>query len=377
MSENKSFEQWLRRHTPLYSGLCRVNEIFGSARHSNEELPERNYLRRTPYPEGFPFCAVPWTIPALISLSVVVLTLVWRYLGRTGSAADYTSAFHVYLGAILFISIWVPETDLRQVARFVNSTKVAEFRSEAFWNTLRLSGAGQVVCLVLGVVAAAAIVPFVYQSLYAEPFFPPLYLPAVITGGLWGIGGYTALMSGRAFVNYVRKAKFDLYVLDPRQSPDTQALSRLFETTLLINSIAIFVIMLPLLRPNPDPVMVLLIGLITIAGLASQLFLVWYNQKIITEVIKAAQTTYINQLQEKIRHLVGDVDKVTPASYGEASPYINLYEKVMANTKDLSLGATRLGFFVRAFLLPLTGFVLNSSEILKVVNEIIKSVFTP
>lgn len=377
MSENETFEGWLRRNTPLYSGLCRVNEILGRARHSNEAPTERNYLRRTPYPEGFPFCAVPWTVPALISLTVAALTLAWRYVGRAGSAADYTSAFHVYLGVILFISIWVPEADLRQVARFVNSTRVKEFRSEDFWKTLRLSRAGQLVCLGVGVVAAIGIVPFVYRTLYGEAFFAPLYLPAAIIGGLWGIGGYTALMSGRAFADYVRKAKFDLYVLDPRQSPDIQALSRLFETTLLINSIAIFVIMLPLLRPNPDPVMVLWIGLITSAGLISQLFLVWYNQKIITEVIKAAQTSYVNQLQEKIKHLVGDVDKVTPASYSEASPYISLYEKVMANTKDLSLGATRVGFFARAFLLPVTGFVLNSSEILKVANEIIKSVFTP
>jgi hypothetical protein len=133
--------------------------------------------------------------------------------------------------------------------------------------------------------------------------------------------------------------------------------------------------MLPLFSPSRTFLTILWIGIIGFVGLLSQIGLYIYSQRIISGIVETSRSAYIGELRKKINALVGNASKLTPELYASASPYISLYEKVMANTKEQPIGATRLGYLMRAFLLPIIAFVLNGGEILNVVNEIIKTIF--
>lgn len=369
-----NFEVTLRRDVMLYLWLCRANGAFGPVRHWREE-PKRLRLGRSRYPDNFPFCSVPVTVLAFLSLSFALVTLVWRLAARTSAAPDLTSLFHVYLGIILFVSLWIPEIIIRRLIVFIDTAENVNFRDPQLQIVLKRNWGQQVLFLVLGALIAFFTVRFLYETTFGESFFLPLAIPAVLIGALWGVGGYTALWNGASFAAYLRKVGLNIFPLDPRHSPDIVALTRLFETVLLANSVAVFVVMLPLFSPNRTIFTIAWIGCIGIVGVISQIGLYIYSRRVLSRIVESSNARYLGDLRKKITALVSDVDELTPERYSSASPYISLYEKVVSNSKQEALGATRVGYFIRAFLLPIIAFALNGGEIFTVVSEIINAIF--
>lgn len=354
-------DAYLRQYSMLYSLYSRANWLIV---HRKEKI------------ENFPHCPSPMTVFLIISLASTAITLVSLWIIRP--EAPETVLFHLYLGLLLFVVLMVPEMTLRRVMRFVATTETVEFRSRELWIKMQTREWTilEFVCAVAGAFIASYIVPFVYISLFRQPFFEPLYLPTLFIGALWGLGGVIALKNSLIFAQEISKAKLKLYVLNPRRSREIVAISQIFETALLMVSISLFVLILPIFRPSPPIEVVGVLGAIALFGLIAMFLLLFYAQTLISRVIARFNEGYLRELQRRISKTLEDAKTVDEAAYKQVESLAKLHDQIVGAESTNGLTGTRLSYYIRAFILPIGALLLNGSEIYSGVAEIIKQIFT-